>query len=101
MTFDWSLVFQLLVLLGGSSVLGVLVKGLLDRRKLHVDTDSVQVNIALAQMTQATRDVGDMKEEIRKVRATIRAHEIWDRQVIRELERANITIEAPPELFWL
>lgn len=101
MMFDWSVVLQILVLLGGSSVLGIVVKAIADRRKIHVDTDSVQVNIALAQMNQATKDVTEMKAEIRKVRATIRAHEIWDRSVIRELERNNITVEAPPELFWL
>jgi len=101
MMLDWSTVFQILTILFGSGVAGVVVKGLFDRRKIHVDTDSVQVNMALAQMTAAASDVTAMKDELRKVRATIRAHEIWDRQVIRELERRDIHVEAPPELFWV
>lgn len=101
MTVTWSLVFQFLVAVMGTSAMGVAIKAFADRRKVHVDTDSVQVNIALAQMTQAAKDMADMKEEMRKVRATVRAHEIWDRQVIRELERRNIAVEPPPELFWV
>lgn len=99
--FTWSVAFQVLVLIGGSSVVGILVKGLMDRRRIHVDTDSVQVNLALAQMTQAAKDVSEMKGELRKVRAALRAHEAWDRTVIRELERVNVSVEPPPELFWV
>ena len=101
MTLGWSAVFQIMTLLAGSGVLGVVIKGLFDRRKVHVDTDSIQVNTALAQMSQAAKDVTDMKEEMRKVRATMRAHELWDRQVIRELDRLGVPIEPPPELFWV
>jgi hypothetical protein len=98
--FTWSVAFQVLVLIGGSSVVGILVKGFMDRRKIHVDTDSVQVNIALAQMTQATKDVTEMRDELRKMRTALRAHEVWDRSVIRELERAGIPVGPAPELFW-
>lgn len=101
MSMDWSTVFQILTLIGGSGVLSVAIKGLFDRRKVHVDTDSVQVNTALAQMSQASKDVSEMKEEVRKFRATIRAHELWDRQVIREMERLGVSVEPPPELFWI
>lgn len=98
---NWELIFQIVVLISSSSALGIGVKSWTERKKIHVDTDSVAVTTALATVTSTAKEVDDLKEDIRRFRNAMHAHEMWDRKVMRELAKHDIQVEEPPELFWI
>lgn len=101
MEWGWELVFQLAVLLGGSGVLGVAIKGFLERKKMSVDAGAAISTVALATVTATQKDMDDMKADMIKLRKALREHDAWDRKVVRQLHNAGIEVEAPPEIWVL
>lgn len=88
--------------LGSSTgALGLMLKAFLDRGKIKVDVAAGLSENAIAQVASMRIDLDAAQEDIKKFRAALRQHEIWDRQVIKKLDQAGIEVDQPPELWVL
>lgn len=108
MEWGWQTFFQLLVLIGGSSVLGVAIKGFLERKKINVDAGAALSNAALAQVAESNKRadaaqdrMDEMSSDIMKLRTALRDHDKWDRMVVRKLHQQGIDVDPPPEIWVL
>ncbi|WP_198163270.1 hypothetical protein [Rhodococcus sp. WMMA185] len=77
------------------------MKALVTRKRTRIDGVAVLSETAIRQVEQVYKRVDELEQDVISVRKSQRAHEIWDRGVLSELERQGIEVEPPPELFWI
>lgn len=105
---DVSGLVQILVAVGASGVIGAIVNGFLNRKKLGADatkiitdaaasvTDTMQKRLNNLEIREDQRDA----EEI-NWRLTLAEHAAWDRRIVAQIRllHPEIQVEDPPSLF--
>ena len=95
-----------------ASILGAIVAGFFNRRKLGADATQVLTDAAsgvvqrleeenkriIASNRDLAKRVSDLEQEMRKMTAAITVHQDWDRRAARKLRANGIQIEDPPPL---
>lgn len=107
MNESWQIVFQLVLAVAGSTVVGQAVQAISGRRK--VNQEAIKLNAeasvelsdaALAQLKEVKIDLDETKASVRAFKKALHEHETWDRMVLRELYVLGRTdIPNPPELW--
>ncbi|MEV0947925.1 hypothetical protein [Rhodococcus sp. NPDC049939] len=98
---NWEVILSAVLLMATGSVGSVAVKALVTRKRMRIDGVAVLSDTAFRQVERVRKRVDELEQDVISVRKSQRAHEVWDRGVLAELERRGIEMEAPPELFWI
>lgn len=103
---NWDNLFQIIVLLGSGGVLSILARAIVDRKKIRVDGVAVlsdtalkQAEVAIKQAERAQSEVEELREDMARLRQSLYAHGSWDLQAMRQLERAGIVMDPPPDIW--
>ncbi|MFE7745368.1 hypothetical protein [Nocardia sp. NPDC057455] len=92
--------FEMLVLLTGSSAATAVITGVMGRRKVKIDATSVLSEVSIKQVEAMQTDLTEAKNELRQFKAALYEHQRWDAMVIQRLNRLGDTdIPNPPELW--
>ena len=97
---NWTTVFQIAVLLGGSGAIGAGVQSFAARRKVKAEGEASLSDAAMRQLSELQVDFEALKKENREFKLALRAHQRWDNMVILRLQQLGVDdIPDPPELW--
>jgi hypothetical protein len=83
--------------LGG--ILSLVVKSFLNRDRRRMSGTEQLSDTALEQLAAMRKEVNEYRAEVNAFRRALRAHEVWDRKVIRTLAAQGIEVEPAPDLW--
>ncbi|WP_063023783.1 hypothetical protein [Nocardia niwae] len=92
--------FEMLVLLTGSSAATAIINGVMGRRKVKIDATAALSEVSIKQVEAMQQDLAEAKNELRQFKSALYEHQRWDAMVIQRLNRLGDTdIPNPPELW--
>ena len=74
-------------------------KSFINRDKNKMTGTEQLSETALEQLAAMRKEVNEYRAEVNAFRKALRAHEVWDRKVVRTLASLGVEIEAPPDLW--
>lgn len=96
---DWTIIFQVAVLLASVGAGGGIFKAVFDRSKVHADATAVLTGISTNQITKLQVDLEKLQERQHKLDRAMYSHQRWDLMVLRKLESFGVTdVSDPPDL---
>lgn len=97
---NWTVIFQVAVLLASVGAGGGIFSAILGRSKVHAEATAVLTGISTKQIEKLQADLEKTQLKQHKLERAFYAHQRWDVMVIRKLESlGETTIEDPPELW--
>lgn len=98
---NWSIVFQVAVLLASLGAASGIGTAVFQRSKVHAESTAILTGISTRQIEKLQADLEKLQARQHKLDRAMFAHQNWDLAVLRKLESfGEVNIPDPPDL-WL
>ncbi|SRR6266536_135886 len=98
---EWTVIFQIAVLLASVGAGGGIFKAVFDRSKVHAESTAILTGISTKQMEKLQSDLEKLQARQHRLDRAMFAHQKWDLLVLRRLESYGaVDVPDPPDL-WL
>lgn len=96
---NWSVVFQIAVLLASLGAGGGIFAGIFQRSKVHAEATAVLTGISTRQIEKLQSDLEKTQAKQHKLERAFFVHQRWDLMVLRKLESFGVDdVGDPPDM---